>query len=78
MTKYPIAAVLVLAWMAVAPAPSVHAAVGWISVANSPGHEKLDWAAGPNKASATASRCRTAPQWNTRATAASSLPAPTA
>jgi hypothetical protein len=51
MTKYPVTAVLVLAWI-VAAAPSVHAAVGWIAVANSPGHEKLDWAGGPSKASA--------------------------
>ena len=52
MTKSPIAAVLVLVWMAVIPAPSVHAAVGWIAVANSPGHEKLDWAGAPNKSAA--------------------------
>jgi len=26
-----------------ATAPTAHASVGWIAVANSPGHEKLDW-----------------------------------
>ena len=34
--------------------PVSHAGTGWVAVASSPSHEQLDWAYGPNQASAEA------------------------